>query len=182
MQKTLGDDLIPNDLLDRDQRLREFWSVKKGVRSERVFHRVINKLREDPAVRRSAPEAAANAGWPDVYEPRQPGGRQQQQATDWDALENHSQVLMQLKTHQLGLRAAANVTPYAKRISDEEIAFLYMSTPSKIKDAVSDEAWVYAVSQYRMDPNPSKEMPLDQQLLSYVFSDNVMAAPLSIGD
>jgi len=76
---------------------------------------------------------------------------------------------MQLKTYQLGLRAVANVTPYAKRISDEEIAFLYMSTPSKIKDAVSDEMWVYAVSQYRMDPNPSKEMPLDQQLLSYVF-------------
>jgi|TARA_Y100000022_G_scaffold6034_2_gene4962 hypothetical protein len=87
-KKTLGDDLIPNDLLDCDQLLREFWSVKKGVRSERVFHRVINKLREwTPAVRRSALEAAANAGWPDVYEPRQLGGRQQQQATDWDALE-----------------------------------------------------------------------------------------------
>ena len=87
-KKTLGDDLIPNDLLDCDQLLREFWSVKKGVRSERVFHRVINKLREwPPAVRRSALEAAANAGWPDVYDPRQPGGRQQQQATDWDALE-----------------------------------------------------------------------------------------------
>jgi hypothetical protein len=87
-KKTLGDDLIPNDLLDCDQLLREFWSVKKGVRSERVFHRVINKLREwTPAVRRSALEAAANSGWPDVYEPRQPGGRQQQQATDWDALE-----------------------------------------------------------------------------------------------
>lgn len=87
-KKTLGDDLIPNDLLDCDQLLREFWSVKKGVRSERVFHRVINKLREwTPAVRRSALEAAANAGWPDVYEPRQLGGRQQQQTTDWDALE-----------------------------------------------------------------------------------------------
>ena len=87
-KKTLGDDLIPNDLLDCDQLLREFWSVKKGVRSERVFHRVINKLREwTPAVRRSALEAAANAGWPDVYEPRQLGGRRQQQATDWDALE-----------------------------------------------------------------------------------------------
>jgi hypothetical protein len=87
-KKTLGDELIPNDLLDCDQLLREFWSVKKGVRSERVFHRVINKLREwTPAVRRSALEAAANAGWPDIYEPRQPGGRQQQQGTDWDALE-----------------------------------------------------------------------------------------------
>jgi len=87
-KKTLGDELIPNDLLDCDQLLREFWSVKKGVRSERVFHRVINKLREwTPAVRRSALEAAANAGWPDVYEPRQIGGRQQQQGTDWDALE-----------------------------------------------------------------------------------------------
>ena len=87
-KKTLGDELIPNDLLDCDQLLREFWSVKKGVRSERVFHRVINKLREwTPAVRRSALEAAANAGWPDIYELRQPGGRQQQQGTDWDALE-----------------------------------------------------------------------------------------------
>jgi len=87
-KKTLGDELIPNDLLDCDQLLREFWSVKKGVRSERVFHRVINKLREwTPAVRRSALEAAANAGWPDIYEPRQPGARQQQQGTDWDALE-----------------------------------------------------------------------------------------------
>tara|TARA_R100001163_G_C5059636_1_gene196326 strand:+ start:1161 stop:1709 length:549 start_codon:yes stop_codon:yes gene_type:complete len=87
-KKTLGDDLIPNDLLDCDQLLREFWSVKKGGRSERVFNRVINKLRKwTPAVRRSALEAAANAEWPDVYEPRQPGGRQQQQATDWDALE-----------------------------------------------------------------------------------------------
>jgi hypothetical protein len=87
-KKTLGDELIPDDLLDCDQLLREFWSVKKGVRSERVFHRVINKLREwTPAVRRSALEAAANAGWPDIYEPRQPGGRQQQQGTDWDALE-----------------------------------------------------------------------------------------------
>jgi len=87
-KKTLGDELIPNDLLDCDQLLREFWSVKKGVRSERVFHRVINKLREwTPAVRRSALEAAANAGWPDIYEPRQAGGRQQQQGTDWDALE-----------------------------------------------------------------------------------------------
>jgi len=87
-KKTLGDDLIPDDLLDCDQLLREFWSVKKGVRSERVFHRVINKLREwTPAARRSALEAAANAGWPDVYEPRQAGGRPQQQATDWDALE-----------------------------------------------------------------------------------------------
>jgi len=87
-KKTLGDELIPNDLLDCDQLLREFWSVKKGVRSERVFHRVTNKLREwSPAVRRSALEAAANAGWPDIYEPRQAGGRQQQQGTDWDALE-----------------------------------------------------------------------------------------------
>jgi len=87
-RKTLGPNSIPNDLLDCDQLLREFWSVKKGVRSERVFHRVINKLREwTPAVRRSALEAAANAGWPDIYEPRQPGGRQQQQGTDWDALE-----------------------------------------------------------------------------------------------
>ena len=44
-----------------------------------------------------------------------------------------------------------------------------MSTPVKDQRCRVDEAWVYAVSQYRMDPNPSKEMPLDQQLLSHVL-------------
>jgi hypothetical protein len=44
-----------------------------------------------------------------------------------------------------------------------------MTMPTAIKRAVTDEMWAYACSQYRMDPSPSKDLPLDQLLLSYVY-------------
>jgi len=76
---------------------------------------------------------------------------------------------MKSETFRLGLRAIASITPYAKKISDDEIAFLYMTIPSAIKRAVTDEMFVYACAQYRMDPSPNKDLPLDQQLLSYLY-------------
>jgi len=76
---------------------------------------------------------------------------------------------MKSETFRLGLKAVASVTPYAKKLSDDEIAFLFMTMPTAIKRAVTDEMWAYACSQYRMDPSPNKDLPLDQQLLSYVY-------------
>ena len=69
--KKLDPDVIPCDLLDCQQLLPEFWSVKKGVRSEQVFNRICNKLRPwSPEQRRQALESAINNGWGDVFEPR----------------------------------------------------------------------------------------------------------------
>ena len=76
---------------------------------------------------------------------------------------------MKSETFRLGLKAVASVTPYAKKLSDDEIAFLFMTMPTAVKRAVTDEMWAYACSQYRMDPSPSKDLPLDQLLLSYVY-------------
>jgi hypothetical protein len=76
---------------------------------------------------------------------------------------------MKSETFRLGLKAVASVTPYAKKLSDDEIAFLFMTMPTATKRAVTDEMWAYACSQYRMDPSPSKDLPLDQLLLSYVY-------------
>jgi hypothetical protein len=76
---------------------------------------------------------------------------------------------MQSATFRLGLKAVAAVTPYAKKLTDDEIGFLYLTMPKAVKDAVSDEMWAFACSQYRLDPSPNKEMPLDVQLLSYVY-------------
>lgn len=76
---------------------------------------------------------------------------------------------MKSETFRIGLKAVASVTPYAKKLSDDEIAFLFMTMPTAIKRAVTDEMWAYACSQYRMDPSPSKDLPLDQLLLSYVY-------------
>jgi len=76
---------------------------------------------------------------------------------------------MKSETFRLGLKAVASVTPYAKKLSDDEIAFLFMTMPTAVKRAVTDEMWAYACSQYRMDPSPNKDLPLDQLLLSYVY-------------
>ena len=69
--KSLDGVSIPDEIIDCDQLLREYWSVKKGTRSESVFNRICRKLAAwTPEDRRKALEAAANAGWADVYEPR----------------------------------------------------------------------------------------------------------------
>jgi hypothetical protein len=66
--KKLPLDRIPADLLNVQDLLPEFWAGKKGARSERVFNRVCNTLRQlTPEDRRASLEAAINCGWGDVF-------------------------------------------------------------------------------------------------------------------
>ena len=68
--RQLPSNAIPNDLLDCQQLIEEFWSGKKGSRSTSIFSRICNKLRTwPPEIRREALERAINSGWGDVYEP-----------------------------------------------------------------------------------------------------------------
>ena len=95
--KRLPDDAVPSDLADCQELIAEFWSVKKGTRSSRVFTRVCNKLRSwTPEQRKDSLERSIANGWGDVFEPRKqaaaasaPAARQW---TDeqWSALDNAS--------------------------------------------------------------------------------------------
>jgi len=68
--RQIPDNGIPDDLLDCQQLLEEFWAGKKGSRSTSIFNRICNKLRTwPPEMRREALERAINSGWGDVYEP-----------------------------------------------------------------------------------------------------------------
>ena len=68
--KAIDVDLVPDDLLDCQQLLPEFWAVKKGTRSQGVWNRVCGKLRGwTPEQRREALERAIASGWGDVFEP-----------------------------------------------------------------------------------------------------------------
>ena len=68
--RQLPENAIPDDLLDCQQLLREFWAGKKGGRTDSIFNRVCRKLRTwPPEMRREALERAINSGWGDVYEP-----------------------------------------------------------------------------------------------------------------
>jgi len=69
--KAISPDLVPDDLLDCQQLLPEFWAAKKGTRSQGVWNRVCGKLRQwTPNQRREALERAISSGWGDVFEPK----------------------------------------------------------------------------------------------------------------
>ena len=76
---------------------------------------------------------------------------------------------MKATTFQMGLRALSSLLPYGKKITDEEALFTWAMLPESVKVSVTDEMWVYACAQRRMDPNPDKELSLDIQLLRYVY-------------
>ena len=76
---------------------------------------------------------------------------------------------MKATTFQMGLRALSSLLPYGKKITDEEALFTWAMLPESVKVSVTDEMWVYACAQRRMDPNPDKELALDIQLLRYVY-------------
>jgi hypothetical protein len=69
--KNLSPDLVPDALQDCADEIVEFWAVKKGTRSEGAATRLFNKLEAmAPADRIKALNAATDAGWSSVYEPK----------------------------------------------------------------------------------------------------------------
>jgi hypothetical protein len=76
---------------------------------------------------------------------------------------------MDVAVFQMGLRALSSLLPYGKKITDEEALFTWAMLPESVKTSVSNEIWMYACAQRRMDPEPDKELPLDIQLLRYVY-------------
>ena len=76
---------------------------------------------------------------------------------------------MKAETFQMGLRALSAFLPYGKKITDEDAYFTWTLLPDSVKATVTDEMWIYACAQRRMDPNPDKELALDVQLLRYVY-------------
>lgn len=94
--KRLPSDAVPVDLLGCADLIAEFWGCKKGTRSERVFNRICNKLKQwTPEQRQDALERAIAAGWGDVFEPRPQAAYSASQGRDrvwtseeWAALDN----------------------------------------------------------------------------------------------
>jgi hypothetical protein len=94
--KRLPSHAVPVELQDSADLIAEFWACKKGTRSERVFNRICNKLRQwTSQQRQEALERAIAAGWGDVFQPRpQPAlsasqtPPRQWTAEQWEALDD----------------------------------------------------------------------------------------------
>lgn len=76
---------------------------------------------------------------------------------------------MNAKTFGLGLMALSGSLPYGKKLTNEEIQFLWLLLPADVKATVTDEMWAFGCSQRMLDPDPSKDLPLHLQVLSYLF-------------
>jgi len=76
---------------------------------------------------------------------------------------------MRAQIFQTSLRALSALLPYGKKLTDEEVQFIWMLLPQVVKDTVTDDMWGYACTQRRLDPNPNKELSLDLQILSYIY-------------
>ena len=76
---------------------------------------------------------------------------------------------MKRATYLRILKAASETTKYAKRLSEETLALLWITTPAKTRNEVTDEMLAYAFNQMRIDPNPPEDLGIDQQLYSYVY-------------
>lgn len=72
-KRALDPSLVPEDLAHVSDELIEFWSVKKGTRSEKAYKRLCTKLRGlTPEDQRKALTEASDAGWATIYEPKPP--------------------------------------------------------------------------------------------------------------
>lgn len=72
-KRVITEDLVPAEISDCAALIVEFWAVKKGVRSERVWNRICDKLRGwVPKERKEALERSISNGWGDVFDPPVP--------------------------------------------------------------------------------------------------------------
>ena len=77
---------------------------------------------------------------------------------------------MELKSFQLGLRTLTAAIPYGKKLQDDEIAFLFLTLPEKVREQVSDSMWAYAISKALQETNPDKEAPIHIRVLGHLYN------------
>lgn len=67
------------------------------------------------------------------------------------------------------LTAATELDPYGKRLSKETISMAYLTLADEVKQQITDEMFIYAFKQHRMDPAPDKELSIEQQILQHLY-------------
>lgn len=67
------------------------------------------------------------------------------------------------------LQALSRTLPRFKPWDATALALAWMTFPPKAKEELSPEVWLYAAGQRRLDPSPKDDLPLDLQLLDYVY-------------
>lgn len=67
------------------------------------------------------------------------------------------------------MQALSRTLPRFKAWDETAMALAWMTFPEKAKQDLTREILLYAAGQRRLDPAPPEEIPLDLQLLNYVY-------------
>lgn len=67
------------------------------------------------------------------------------------------------------LQALSRTLPRCKPWDELSLSLAWMTFPQKAKQELTREVLLYAAGQRRLDPAPPADVPLDLQLLDYVY-------------
>ena len=76
---------------------------------------------------------------------------------------------MDAKTFTTVLRALSGMLPYGSKLDEAQCFITWQTIPPMVRDAVTNEMWIYAAGQRKLDPAPQQDLTLDVQLLRYLY-------------
>ena len=77
---------------------------------------------------------------------------------------------MQAKAFCAGIRAIHTSLPYAKKLDDDSLMFLWMTVDNSVKSNVTDEMWVHACKMLIENWNPDSTTQSAHSLTSTFIS------------
>ena len=78
-------------------------------------------------------------------------------------------MTLSAKTFEAVMKAATELDPFGKKLSDNTIVLAFMTLPESVKQKVTDEMFMFAFQQHRMAPQERSELSLEQQLFQHIF-------------
>jgi hypothetical protein len=76
---------------------------------------------------------------------------------------------MRQASFSLGLRVITASIPYMKKLGEDEIKGLWLLLDDRIKQDVSDEAWLWAVKIRLTERGADKDQPITWQVLRHLY-------------
>jgi hypothetical protein len=76
---------------------------------------------------------------------------------------------MDAQTFTSVLRGLSGLLPYGSKLDEAQCFVAWQTVPPLVRSQVTNEMWIYAAGQRKLDPSPAQELTLDMQLFRYLF-------------
>lgn len=76
---------------------------------------------------------------------------------------------MDAQTFTSVLRGLSGMLPYGSKLDEAQCFVAWQTVPPMVRAQVTNDMWIYAAGQRKLDPSPAQELTLDMQLFRYLF-------------